>query len=190
MRNHVINITLGPQFNQGKSAGILIFTLFLLLLDIFFYTYPIYIAAFLLSVFIILLVYNILDIQGVEIDKENSKVRNYKVRFWGKSGEWKDLNSFHSIYLDYSTYHVKTRSVFTELTTVKANYHSTELHGHFLIFLIHKNENKSLVLGEKSNYNETKKLAEKYSELTEIPLRDIIKEKVQKSKANKKIRIK
>lgn len=190
MEKNVINITLGPQFNQGRSAGLLVLALFLLIIDVILYVYPLYIAAIPLSLFIILLAYTILDIQGVEIDTENSLVRNYKLRLWGKSGKWVDLNHFHSIYLDYTTYNVKTRSIFTELTTVKANYHTTELHGHFLIFLIHKNENKSLLLGEKSNYHKAKEFALKCSEKIEVPFRNIIKEKVQKSKENKHKRIK
>lgn len=182
MRKNVIKITLGPQFNQGRSASLLVLLLFLFALDIILYVYPIYFAAFLLSIYIILIVYKILDIQGVEIDKENSLVRNYKLQFWGKSGKWIDLINYHSIYLDYTTYHIKSSSSFNEFITTNVNYRSNKLHGHFLIFLIHKNENKSILLGEKSNYDEAKMLALKYSEIIGIPFRNIIREKIQKSK--------
>lgn len=189
MRNDIITISRGPQFKQGKSASLFVLLLIFIIIDGILIVYFQYIAAFALILIPIPLIINILDIQGVQIDKGNRLIRNYKLRIWGKSGEWSVLSNFHSVYLDYKTYHIKSSSIFTELTTVKANYHATELYGHFLILLIHKNENKSLILGEKVKYNDAKQLAEEYSKKIGLPFRNIIKERVQESRkkrANKR----
>ncbi len=175
----MITLPQGPQFRKGKAAA-----LFLILFVFIIY------AAYLISVvdiyeltiilpIIIILSFIILDFQGIEIDKSKGLIRRYKVMLWVKYGKWYNIESFHSIYLDYETYNIKSVSFYSE-----SNY-SNEKNGHFIVKLLSSNIN-NIVLAEKHNYKEASIFANSVSTNLKIIINDNYKTRLQNSNSRRR----
>ncbi len=141
MNKNIISISKGPQFRNGKSARLfvlLIFILFMLLAAII----QLWITAILILIpIIVLLIFTILDIQGVQIDKKKGHVRLYKLHILGRYGKWMNFIQFNTIYLDYETYKLKHKYYY-----INPGRSSTQIQGHFVVTLINNDEKKNICL--------------------------------------------
>lgn len=122
---------------------------------------------------ILLLIFSVLDIQGVDIDKDKSLIRTYKLYVWGKVGTWNELQDFNRLTLERRTYSIKVSTFYTDLSTIQPNPHGTENHGHFLTLLVHKNGKESIILAENLQYKEAKKESVKISAMIKYELEDV-----------------
>lgn len=182
MNSNIISISRGPQFRDGKSAFLFLFLLVLILFAVIFIIQGDIIASLILSPIIVLSIFLVLDVQGVQINKEEGLVRTYELNIWGKTGKWRDFHQYHSVCLDYETYFIKTRTFYTEYTTTSPNYYANEDNGHFVIYLVNNEEKNNILLGEKSNHKESRELAIYLSEKINLPFYDIFEQRVQESK--------
>jgi hypothetical protein len=185
MDNNIISVSKGPQLGGGKFFGLFfLLVLFIIIAVVLFVNGSIVPGLFLLLINALLSVF-ILDIQGVDINKEEYLVREYKFFLW-KFGVWKSFKGFDAICLDFETYIVRQRTIFTNLTTAGNHYYGDERHGHFLITLVDTNSQMKILLAEKSNYEDAKALSIKLSERIGLPFNNIIKQRVEVSKQKRR----
>ncbi|MDG1332431.1 MAG: hypothetical protein P8P74_08880 [Crocinitomicaceae bacterium] len=186
MSQNVISISRGPQFRGGKSAYLFIVLLFLILAFVLTLIFGGIIPALIMAPIIVLLVFLVLDIQGVDINKEKNLIRTYKVHPWGKVGTWNELQDFNRLTLERRTYSMKVSTFYTNLSTIQPNSHGIENHGHFLTLLVNKNGRESIILAENLQYKEAKKESVEISKKIGYPLEDTYNQSVADSRQRRR----
>lgn len=182
MSQNVISISRGPQFRGGKSAYLFIVLMFLILAFVLTLIFGPITPALIMAPIIVLLVFFILDIQDVDINKDKNLIRTYKVYLWGKVGTWNELQDFNKLTLERRTYSFKVSQFYTNLTTIRPTKHGVENHGHFLTLLVHKNGEESIILAENLQYKDAKKESAKISLKIGYELKDVYIQTVASSR--------
>ena len=170
----MISISKGPQFRDGQSAYLFIFMLMLIIVLIVSLIKDSYLTAIILVPIIVFVFYNMIDVQGVQINKETGLVREYKLKIWGKVGKWTSLKQFHSIRLEYESYNIRVRTIYTQLTTDKHQRYGNEQYGHFVVALVNEDKLNNLELAEAETYANARKLAEGFARRIDLPLIDMV----------------
>ena len=181
MKNSTIVYSRGIQPKGLKST--LFFTASLSLVVIIFS--KVYDGDF-LSAFLclpILLVALILtaNIEGVEINIDQNKVREYRITLLGKRGKWMDFKSFSKITLNQSAFTIYTANLVAgDNQTYRDNYN------HFLVELVNPKDNIKLLLGEKAYYNEAKEMLKAVSAQLQLETQNIFQERLRASKKRRR----
>ena len=98
--------------------------------------------------------YSILNVQGVQFHTAKKLVRAYKLRIVGKTGVWKDLDSFTSILLDTETY-----SIHWLIPDQGMGENISEQHNHFRVILVDSKHLNNILLAEITDYQEARSFA-------------------------------
>jgi hypothetical protein len=167
-----ISISRGPQFRDGKPVFAFFIFLALLIISISFIIEGDYVVVAFLSVFIILLLFYILDIQGIDIDIKKSLYRSYKLYLWGKRGKWEDYSSFKSVKIDFEIYYVKTAKFYSYYSGT-SNFSGKERHDRYLIMLSSDDKKNKLLVAERIEYKNAIKKAKEISRLLNLPMEDL-----------------
>lgn len=165
MNYRIINISRGPQFRGGNSAGAFFLLFFLLIITVFLFVDSDYIAAFCLLAVCSLLAEYILDIRGVEIDKVNSRIREYRVIFFTRSGKWEMYSGYNSLQIAADYYLIKQ----VEDSDMGSGRRYYEKHQRFIIVLINEDAARNLLLAEGPDYEEILKKASELSGSLRLP---------------------
>ncbi|MPM10311.1 hypothetical protein SDC9_56640 [bioreactor metagenome] len=157
MNDRIINISRGPQFRGGKSAGAFFLMFFILIIVVVLFINSVFIIAFCLLAVCSLLAEYILDIRGVEVDKVNSRVREYRSLLLTRFGEWKSYKGYNSLQIADDYYLIRQKE--DEVMGRGRVYY--EKHHRFIIVLINEEAEKNMLLAEGSDYEGIlKKVAE------------------------------
>lgn len=163
-----ITISKGPQFKTlGGEFLALLFLLFVFI-SLFALTGGFFIVSLLFFIAGIALFSLVLDIQGIQVDRNLHKIRNYKVFLWFKFGTWDNINNYKSIYLTHKN------------ITVKTSFYSnnnSETHHYYHINLVDEPNKKKILLAEYKNYYKAHKIAQNIANATGLSFKDYIKGK-------------
>ncbi|PLX11354.1 MAG: hypothetical protein C0594_03760 [Marinilabiliales bacterium] len=177
----IIQISRGPQFRNGKGAGLFVLTLFILITSIALsignlvnYAIPGFVLAILLLSFII-------DFQGIELDKKNNKIRNYRMFLWFRYGSWVSFDSYKSIQLEKDSYTTSIIDPFGFATRI-GPASKTFTHRHYVITAINPESNEGLVIAEIRIYEQAVSFIEKTAKEFGLPYRNVYLEKLKAAK--------
>ncbi|MFZ6052052.1 hypothetical protein [Halocola ammonii] len=178
--SNIISISRGPQFRGGKSAPLFIVFMILLVIILAFAFVVNFFVLPVLSPFLAVFILFIIDIQGIQIDRKQNKIRNYKLRLWGKTGEWIDFDTLDRIVLDLESYQIKVVSFYQR-------GRNTENHRRFMVSLeSEKDSSANFLVYESPNYNDSKSFALKFSEKLDLPLDDRFSQRLRESRRRRK----
>ena len=182
MNKNIISISKGPQFRNGKSAGlvVLLVLMFFVLLTAIIQVWIIHML--ILIPIMVVVIFTMLDIRGIQIDKKKGLIRSYKLHIFGKYGKWVNFTLFNTIYLDYETYKLKHTSYYRN-----PYRSSTHIQGHFVVTLINNDEKKNIVLAQKPTHKEAIEFARSLLNKIKLPFTDNFVKKVHESKKKRGI---
>ena len=112
------------------------------------------------------------DIQGVEVDRTQNRIRVYRRFPWGRKGEWQDLRPYTKVTLNQASYNIST----SDLTTGGAETF-LEKHQHFVIELVNTHNQTALLLGERSDMQAAKDLLDAAGKQLNLPTENIFIER-------------
>lgn len=175
----MITISQGANFRDGKAAylfilflGVLIYSVVQVIVNIDFYP-----LIFLSPFFTIVLLY-ILDFRGVQIDQDRKMIRAYKLYLWGKRGDWKHLELFSKISLNYEDYKIETSSPYSGYTNGQSSI--IENHHHFVISLMSEDGNDRIVISQENEYVDAVVVMKKLVNRLDLPFEDHFREKLKR----------
>lgn len=116
----------------------------------------------------------IIDIQGIEVDFKNGKIRKYRSFLGLHSGEWLDLDAFDSV-------RVYQHELKTQRSRFQRGPRTYDSHAYYYVRLVSPGLNKSISLLELDNYSRAKNQAEKVANAARL----IMIDKPAKLKADK-----
>jgi hypothetical protein len=183
MNPKIISYSKGPQFRGGNAVAPFLLVMLLIVFSVI--SVINYATIFLLFTIplLVFLINFILDIQGVEIDKTKGLVREYKLEFFLKIGEWQDLKKFNKITLDKEHYIIQQVTIYSQMARTNGGKGITdEKHSRFLISLIYAEPQKSIILLEKNNYWEAVELSLQISKNLNLPYDDLFDTKLMNSR--------
>ena len=130
--------------------------------------------------FLAMLLLFIIDIQGIQIDKNQNKIRNYRQRLWGKTGKWIEFDGYEKLVLELDAYQIKVASFY------RRGY-NTENHNRFMVSLDSARQaSADLLIFESPNYNDSKRFALKLSEKLNVPLEDRFSQRLRESRRRRR----
>ena len=140
-----INYSRGGQPTGAKSIIFFFVGIFFIVLIILFLINGKYLPALLAFPFIAIVFFIAADFQGVEINLEQNKIREYQITLLGRTGDWMNYQHFSIITLNQATF--KTQD------TMNYNEPYVEQHSYFIVELVNLKDNIKLILGEHGDYN-------------------------------------
>ena len=164
--NQLINISRGPQFKTKGVAILAVLSLTSLILSISSLFNADFLLAFILLIISITIFSIVLDIHGIEVDKNEHKIREYKIILGFRIGKWECINDFNSIYLAQENVNVRTSD---HSEQVSETYH------YYFIKLVDELNKKEILLAEYKNYYKALKIAKNVAISTGLKFRSFLK---------------
>lgn len=106
--------------------------------------------SFALLILLIFLFSLMIDIQGVEVDKKNQKIRNYRKIFWIKNGKWLDFKK-------YKTVQLSKERMAVPISIMRDS--GAEIFYYFFIKFIDDESKSEIVIRDFNNYKKAKTFA-------------------------------
>lgn len=174
MANTKFSIFCGPQFRGGKTAYLFFVMLALIILAAYAALEGDWWMGVIGWFLALLLVFFTFDFQGVDFDRGDNRVRRYRIRPWGKEGQWEPLSDFTTVQLGRENYMVKAAQIYSHLI---GNGPRTghERHSQFIVCVTSKH-GKHIVLKETEDIRAALKVARMVAQKLNIPLKDHVKE--------------
>lgn len=173
MPSDKINISRGAQFRGGKTAYLFLVTVALICLTGAMLFEGEYLIAAISITVAILSLFFVLDVHGVEIDLRKKGVRHYRLRPWGRDGEWQSLSEFRAIEIDHEKYMVNVRSAY-QLGDIGGRI-IRERHWRFTVFLVGIKANSHILLMETQDLNKALKFANQSASRLRMPMIDKVR---------------
>lgn len=180
--SEIVRIKRGPQFRGGKAAGYFVLQILMVLLMVIFIIAGYYIAAEVAFILAVLNLSFLLDFQGIELDRQNQRIRNYKMFLWFKFGTWIEFKGFSHLQMERDSFSTSLIDPFSFMLYT-GSVKTVTTHRHFLITAVNEEENTGLVLGEIADYEKAKKFLKETAEQFDLPYKDGYLEKLKKAKA-------
>ncbi|MFK7787410.1 MAG: hypothetical protein AB8B56_19960 [Crocinitomicaceae bacterium] len=164
----------GAQFsNPGGPYGFIVL-LFLIVIAIVMFFQGSYVIGLVLLPICAFVVGFVMDTQGIEVDTQNGKVRNYRSFLGIRSGDWQDLNLFNQL-------HICQDSILEKRTMSGGSTYSSsrkyDQHNFYTLYLTDAKEKHFIKLREEESVARIKMIASKFSELTKLRLNSSIKKR-------------
>lgn len=183
MTPKIISYSKGPQFRGGNAVIPFMLVMLLIVFSGLSIVNQFWIFLLFSLPMLVFLVNFILDIQGVEIDKAKGLVREYKIQFFIKKGEWQDLKKFNKITLDKEYYVIQQVTIYSSMARTNGGKAVTnENHNRLLISLVNQNPQLNIILLEKNNYWEAVDLCLKLSKNLNLPFDDLYDTRMMNAK--------
>lgn len=128
---------------------------------------------------LVVCIHPILNIQGVEINTKKQVVRAYKLKIFGKTGDWHDLKLFQSISVDNETYNIHY-ALPDDIPIISERY------SHFVVSLVHNSNEGKIILAEISDYHEAQDFARKLASALDIAYIDVYAKRLLAAKLKKR----
>lgn len=183
MNPKIISYSKGPQFRGGRAVAPFLLVMLLIVFSAVSVVNDALILLLITLPLIAFLINFILDIQGIEIDKSKGLVREYRLEFFIKYGEWQDLKKFNQITLDNQHYIIQQVTIYSHMARTNGGKSITnEHHSRFIISLVNVDPQKSIILLEKNDYWEAVELSLQISKNLNLPYDDIYDTRLVNSK--------
>ena len=181
----IISISKGPQFMGGEAGGYLFMGFMMVMVFLVGLTFQgntdplLYGSPFLAVLFLA-----IIDLRGVQIDTKRNKIREYKVKLWGKSGNWMDFGDYDKIVMDLDSYTVKIANLYPQSRGGRdARAHTNEKHSRFIVyFQDDESKNENLLVFESRKYKPAISFARKLSKKLNLPFHDSYEVRLENSR--------
>lgn len=171
IRNNLIRISKGPQFNIKGAPFIAMAALACFILCVSFFI-NLEIAAGAVSFMVGLFSLNrALDIRGIELNRERMEIREYKALFWWRMGKFTSISDYNSIGLLQENVVVRT---------TRFSDHTTDTFHYYRIYLVDEINNKAIFLAEMSNFHNADISARRIAELTGMTYVNLLKKGIRK----------
>ena len=169
--DHIIRVSKGPQFRA--KGGIFLAMLFVctLWLSIVGFAHEKFLLAILFIIVCIALLSLVLDIHGIEVNRNIHKIRDYKVFLWFRTGEWQDLKNFKSI-------HVVHENVVTRSSIYSGS--KSDTYHYYKIKLADELNKKEIYLAEYKNYYKAQRISQNIADATGIEFKDFVKGSIKR----------
>jgi len=165
MRSETTIISRGPQFRGGNAATAFFILFFIIIVVVILLADGDYLPSFFLIVVSSFLLEFVLDFRGVEIDRNNRRIREYRKLFFLRYGEWKPYEGYTSLYITDDYYLVK----YSDLTArnIRRSYH-VKYH-QFIVVLINEDADRNVIVAEGTDYPEVLKRTTELSDEIRLP---------------------
>ncbi len=171
IRNNLIRISKGPQFNIKGAPFIAMAALACFILGISaIINLDIPAAVVSLMVGMILLIIA-LDIRGIELKRDTKEIREYKALFCWRIGKFASMSEYNAIGLLQENVVVRT---------TRYSDHSTDTFHYYRIYLVDEINNKAIFLAEMSNFHNADIFAKRIAELTGMTYVNLLKKGIRK----------
>lgn len=151
----VLRLNQGMQFDRPGAKFVWLLLMVLLIISVMMIINGSLIIGILLLIPVAPLVAYIIDIQGIEVDFKNEKIRKYRTLLWKRSGEWMPLSAFDSVRV--YQHKLKTRRGLVGSVTGK----KFDTDAYYYVRLVSPGLNQSVSLLEMDDYHRAKYQAEK-----------------------------
>ena len=156
VRNKIIRISKGPQFGVQGGHFIALIALTFFIGTVYSITVLEFIPAAVLMLTGSLLLSIALDFRGIEINRRDVTIREYKAIFWWRTGKFKNIRDFNAIYL--LPENVIVSSEFTE--SANHTYH------YYRIYMVDEIGKNSIFVAEFKNFYKAEIVAKRITDLT------------------------
>jgi len=151
----ILKLSQGMQFDRPGAKFVWLLMMFVLIGAIMSFINGLWVVGLVLLPLIIPIAAYTIDVQGVEIDFKNDKIRHYRWFLGLHFGDWLPLNAFDSVRV--YQHQLKTRRGLMGRATGK----KYDLDAYYYVRLVSPGLNKSISLLELEDYNRAKYHAEK-----------------------------
>ncbi|XOV65943.1 MAG: hypothetical protein ACFHU9_09930 [Fluviicola sp.] len=154
----LLRLNQGMQFDRPGGPYLIIAVMVIFVLSINFMIYDNWILGLILLPLIVPIAAYIMDIQGIEVDFKNGKIRKYRSFLGIRSGEWMELGAFDSV----RVYQHQLKMKRSPLNRLRPRKFDTE--AYYYVRLVSRGLNKSISLLELPEYGRAKYQAEKVAQ--------------------------
>lgn len=159
----------GPQLSAKFGVLLFVFNLALAFATIFILIEQLYTLSIGLLALIALIFSYVMDVRGIQIDRDSRKIREYKVFLWFKMGNWYALDDFEFI-------HLKRDALVTRYVSVDVRTRiKSESNHYYEVFLVDENNKREIQFSESKNYYKAREVAQKIASSMEIGFKDFVK---------------
>lgn len=162
----ILRLNQGMQFDRPGSPFLVIGFMMLLTTSIMLIISGSFLIGLLILPFLIPLVAYIIDIQGIEVDFKQGKIRKYRSFLGLRMGEWLDLGAFDSV----RVYQHQLKMKSSPLNKLRPRKFDTE--AYYYVRLVSPGMNKSISLLELPEYGRAKYQAEMVAQHARLILID------------------
>lgn len=177
MKNSLFKYSQGAQVKGTKSIVFFLLSIAFIAFFIAIWAQVNFIPALILVPIIAFCLVMAADVRGLEIDRNQNLYRLYRIRPWGKWGKWKDFSGYNILKLDLDTYHL-----YFDNSTYDPKGYVIEQHHHFILALIKADGEDPILVTEKNDYREAKRLLLKLAKEMNVEPLDAHRERVMKAK--------
>ena len=157
-KSGLLRLNQGMQFDRPGSPYLIFAVMGVLILSISMMIQVNFIFGFAILPLILPIASYIIDIQGIEVDFKNGKIRKYRSFLGIRSGEWMVLGAFDSV----RVYQHKLNLQRSRMNRFRPRKFDTE--AYYYVRLVSRGLNKSISLLELPEYNRAKYQAEKVAQ--------------------------
>lgn len=161
----IIRVSHGAQFSNGGAIGGWFFMLFLLLIAVILIIQGLFLFSIPIFLFCPFIVAYIMAFQGIEIDINNGKLRNYSSFLGYRSGVWYYLKNFNHIKIYQESF---TESRIMESGANYSSYTARDTHYFYTLYLINGEHDRFIKLYENESVTRVKSLAIKFSKVAQL----------------------
>jgi hypothetical protein len=172
-KGDIITVSRGPQFKAKGGPWIAMLGLGFFVFAVVFLLKGYFLSFFFLFTISFISVYYILDIHGLQLDKNKRRIRDYRFFMWQKTGKWENIEDFKSIYI--------TKNYLSLPTMIRGK---SETYHYYHVKLVDKINKKEFLLAEYTNYYKALKISQNISFSTGLELVDMIKGENRSHKKN------
>jgi hypothetical protein len=167
----VIRISQGPQLNSENGPVWFVISLACLISAIFCTFTLNFIAVPFLIIPTIVFINIALDIHGIEINRDNQTIREYRSILWWKIGKFRKISDYTSIQLLQENVVIRT----TEYSD-----HRSDTYHYYRIYMVDEANNKEIFLAENKNFYKAERLAQQIASYTGMTYKNLLKKGIKK----------
>ncbi len=156
----ILRLNQGMQFDRPGGPYLVFAVMIVLILSVSMMINGNFILGLALLPLLLPITAYIMDIQGIEVDFKNGKIRKYRSFFGIRSGEWLELAAFDSVRV--YQHQLKLRRSRSPLNKLRPRKFDTD--AYYYVRLVSRGLNKSISLLELPEYNRAKYQAEKVAQ--------------------------
>jgi hypothetical protein len=171
IRNNILRIYKGPQFNSKGGHILALISLTFFILSIYSLITIGFISAVVFLILGLAILCIALDIRGIEINRDTQTIREYKAILWWRIGRFKNMADYKSIHLLQENVVVRT-SEYSD--------HPTDTFHYYRIYLVDEANNKDIFLAEFKNFYKAEIVSQKIATLTGMTYKNLLKKGIKK----------
>ena len=161
----IITINKGPQFKSKGTYILALISITFVILSVASFIKEDFYLSLLFFVIGFISFFYVLDIHGIQLDRNLNCIRDYKLILGIKIGKWQNFNNFKSIYLTKDQLTISTKE-YGENSKVSFHY--------YFIKLVDEVNGKEITLSEFTNYYKAFTIAKNVAETNGLQFKNKI----------------